>query len=581
MTLRPRLLACSLALSACVPELAVDPAEPGTEQFVSETRTATLRYLEFDVADFEQTLTLDDLKKLPRKTLDELWLLDYDMTESVEIVLQQLSELSPSEAAELSPAAQNMRKLLVMTPDNANLEGTKLEKMIGLAGAVGIPAPRCLAGMMQIGVTDFAVPFDVVADVFLEHLLGSHPNAKVRKGAVNTDHPDGLYAVKPKSLPITLGDLVYNFETLPTRFGPVDDHPGFVISAAGLAGDEFTMKVRASLNALPFKGVDLTSGRVASVNSTPSQIDSVFDFNDPKSMSVEGLKDVLELAEMTVRIQENAAFVPGGDSKDPVRQGNSAVWDLPEWEFEYLIMEMARTRTTGGEGITTPPIGAHCDEYKLGTDVVAFSACLDGDGWLVMETFTDIGEPPPPAYFWDMLAEVAQVRLHDPVSPGGKPIAEGDADVEFTLKNVQIPIDQDALLESIRSNFAANPAALADLAKLLNNNAEGDADFYYYKPRGKDVDYLYFVSPDDLRSDADGNPVRAYSYEHPGFYADADLTKKLSSTGDVDGDETHEKVAITPGTVLYSEDDAGHVFMIAVGEKPDRSSVTLDLTRVR
>jgi len=581
MTLRPRLLACSLALSACVPEIAVDPAEPGSEQFVSETRTATLRYLEFDVADFEQTLTLDDLKKLPRKTLDELWLLDYDMTESVEIVLQQLSELSPSEAAELSPAAQNMRKLLVMTPDNANLEGTKLEKMIGLAGAVGIPSPRCLAGMMQIGVTDFAVPFDVVADVFLEHLLGSHPNAKVRKGAVNSDHPDGLYEVKPKSLPITLGDLVYNFETLPTRFGPVDDHPGFVISAAGLADEAFTMKVRASLNALPFKGVDLTSGHVASVNSTPSQIDSVFDFNDPKSMSVEGLKDVLELAEMTVRIQENAAFVPGGDSKDPVRQGNSAVWDLPEWEFEYLIMEMARTRTTGGEGITTPPIGAHCDEYKLATDVVAFSACLDGDGWLEMETFTDIGEPPPPAYFWDMLAEVAQVRLHDPVSPGGKPIAEGDADVEFTLKNVQIPIDQDALLESIRGNFAANPAALADLAKLLNNNAEGDADFYYYRPRGKDVDYLYFVTQGDLRSDADGNPVRAYSYEHPGFYADADLGKKLSSTGDVDGDKTHEKVAITPGMVLYSEDDAGHVFMIAVGEKPDRSSVTLDLTRVR
>jgi hypothetical protein len=272
MPLRPRTLACSLALAACVPELAVDPAEPGTEQFVSETRTATLRYLEFDVADFEQTLTLADLKKLPRKTLDELWLLDYDMTDSVEIVLQQLSELSPGEAAELTPAAQNMRKLLVMTPDNANLEGTKLEKMIGLAGAVGIPSPRCLAGMMQIGVTDFAVPFDVVADVFLEHLLGSHPNAKLRKGAVNSDHPDGLYEVTPRSLPITLGDLVYNFETLPTRFGPVDDHPGFVISAAGLAkGDEFTMKVRASLNALPFKGVDLTSGTSPASTARPAR----------------------------------------------------------------------------------------------------------------------------------------------------------------------------------------------------------------------------------------------------------------------------------------------------------------------
>lgn len=579
--LHPRTLACALGLAACVPEIAVDDGEPMIEQAISETRTVELRYLEFDVKDFEQTLTLEDLRKLPRKTLDELWLLDYDMTESVQIVLQELSELPPSEAAKLSVAAQNMRKLLVMTPDNANLEGTKLEKMIGLAGAVGIPSPKCLAGMMQIGVTDPAVPFDVVSDVFLTHLLGSHPNAKVRKGAVNADHPDGLYDVTPKSLPITLGDLVYNFENLPTRFGPVDDHPGFVLSAVGLAEDAFTMKVRVSLNALPFKGVDMTTARVASVNSTPSQIQHVFDFDDPKSMSVEGLKDVLELAEMTVRIQENPKFVPGGDSMDPERQGNSPIWQLPEWEFEYLIMEMARTRTLGGEGLTTAPITAHCDEYELGTGVTAFSACMDGDGWLVMETFTDIGEPPDPAYFWDMLAEVAQVRLHDPATPGGDPIPEGDADVEFTLEEIKIPVDQDAILKSIRENFAANPEALADLAKLLNNNAEGDADFYYVRPTGVDADYLYFVAEGDLRTDAAGDPVRPYAYAHPGFYADAGLTKKLSSKVEVAGDDTHEKITITPGLVFHVEDDAGHVFMVRVGEKPDRSTVALDLTRVR
>ena len=583
MTLRPRILAaCALALTACVPEIAVDDDLPGSEQFVSETRTVTLRFREFNVKDFEQTLTLADLQQLPRKTLDELWLLDYDMTDSVEIVLQDLSALSGAEAAELSPAAQNMRKLLVMTPDNANLKGTKLEKLIALAGAAGIPPAKCLAGIMEVEVTDPAAPFDVVADVFLKHLLGSHPNAKVRHGAVNADHPDGLYPVTPKSLPITLGDLVYNFETLPTRFGPSGDHPGFVISAAGLAEEAFTMKVRASLNALPFKGVDLTTSHIASVNSTPSQIDHVFDFEDPKSMSVEGLKDVLELAEMTVRIHENPAFVPGGDTKDDVPRGNSAIWDLPEWEFEYLIMEMARTRTIGGPDVTTKPIGAHCNEYKLATDVTVFSSCIDGDGWLEMETFTDIGEPPPPAYFWDMLAEVAQVRLHDPASPGGDPIPEGEADVEFTLKNVQIPVDQDAILKAIRENFAANPEALADLAKLLNNNAEGDADFYYYRPAGMDADYLYFVAPGDLRTDADGNPVRPYSYKHPGFYADAALSKKLSKPTEIEGDDTHEKLAVTPGQTLYVEDDAGHVFLIQVGlEKPDRSSLTLDLTRVR
>ena len=483
-TRRPLLVVCALSLAGCVEGLPAPAEDLTTEQFPGETRSVELRYLEFAVENYEQTLDINALRLLPRKTLDELWLLDYDMTESVEIVLQQLSELPPSEADELSVAAQNMRKLLLMTPDNANLEGTKLEKMIGLAE------------------------------------------------------------------------------------------------------EAFRMKVRASLNALPFKGVDLTFGAVASVNSTPSQIQHVFDFDDEQSMTVEGLKDVLELAEMTVRIQENPAFVAGGDSKDPTRQGNSAVWDLPEWEFEYLIMEMARERTLGADDIMTAPIGAHCNEYDLGTGVTAFSACLDGDGWLVMETFTDIGEPPAPAYFWDMLAEVAQVRLHDPPSIGDPPIAEGDANVEFTLEDIQIPVDQDAIFAAIRANFKANPEALADLAKLLNNNAEGDADFYYVRHAALDADYLYFITDEDIRSDAEGNPVRDYAYAHPGFYADINLGKKLSSKLGADGepiagDDTHEKVQLTPGQILFVEDDRGHVYQLGVGEKADRSTIHLDITRVR
>ncbi|MBL9103576.1 MAG: acetyltransferase [Myxococcales bacterium] len=582
MLTRPTLAVCALTLAGCVEDISEPPLDVSTEQSAGETRGVTLRYREFNVTDYEQTLSLGDLKKLPRKTLDELWLLDYDMTQSVEIVLQQLKDLPPSEAEELSVAAQNMRKLVAMTPDNANLEDTKLEKLIGLAGAVGIPPAKCLANIMQIAVTDPAVPSDVVADVFLTHLLGSHPNARVRRGLVDAEHPDGLWDVTPKSLPITLGDLVYNFETLPARFGPQGDHPGFVISAAGLAEPAFTMKVRASLNALPFKGVDLTTGGVASVNSTPSQVARAFDFKDEKSMTVEGLKDVLELSEMTVRIQENPAFMLGGDSRDPVRQGNSDIWDLPEWEFEFLIMEMARRRTLGGADIVTPPIGAHCNEYELGTGVTAFTSCIDGDGWLVMESFAGTGEPPPPAYFWDMLAEVAQWRLHDPASPGDPAIPEGEADVEFTLKNVQIPVDQDAIFQSIRDNFAANPDALADLAKLLNNNAAGDADFYYVRSHALGADYLYFVTSGDLRTDAEGALVRPYAYEHVGFYGDATLANKVSSAADIgDGDDSHEKVRVDPGDVVFVADDAGHVFQLAVGDKPDRSSIHLEITRVR
>ena len=573
-------LALSPALTGCVEDIAVDETPTPGVLPIGETRTVELRFLRLDVTGFTKTLTLADLRQLPRKTLDELWLLDFDMTNSVKIVLQELATLPPAEADALSPAARNMRKLLSMTADNAALEGTKLEEMIALAGAVGLPPAKVLAKMMQTGVTDNTIPFDVVADVFLELLLGSHPNAQQRKGVVDKEHPDGLHPIAPKSLPITLGDVVYSFETLPTRFGPVGDHPGFVIAASGITKgeDAFKMTVRVNLNALPYKGVDLTSSHIASVNSTDSQIEHVFDFSDPKWMTIEGLTDTLEIAEMTVRILENDAFIPGGDVREPTPLGDSPAWDLPDWEFERIIIEMARRRTA--------LIGAHCDDYELGTGVQAFSACLDMTGWTEMKTFTDIGNPPPPAYFWDVLVEVAQVRLHDPASPSDPPIAEGAADVEFTLRNVQIPLDEAELLAGIQKNFAANPLALADMAELLNNNAEGDADFYYYRPdasNGADIqgDYLYFVTEDDLRTDAEGALIRPYAYAHPGFYADSGLTTKLSTSTEIDGDTTHEKLKVTPGLAVFTEDDAGQIYRLVIGEKTGRSVLSLELTRVR
>ncbi len=584
-SLRPLTLVMALGLPAtlaggCIEDLAVPDETPPAALAIGQPQQVELRFLRLDVKNFEQTLDLAALRQLPRKTLDDLWLLDFDMTDSVQVVLEDLAALSPSEADALTPAAQNMRKLLLMTADNVKLEGTKLEDMIALAGAVGLPPAKVLAKLLQTGVTDRAIPFDIVADVFLSLLLGSHPNAQVRKGPIDKTHPDGLYPITPKSLPITLGDVVYNFESLPTRFGPVGEHPGFVIAATGITKgeDAFKMKVRVNLNALPYKGVDLTNSYVASVNSTDSQIAHVFDFTDPDWMQIEGLKDNLEIAEMTVRILENPAFIPGGDNRDPLPNGNSAAWARPDWEFERLIIEMAKRRTA--------LVGAHCDEYDLGTGVNAFKACVDTTGWTEMTTFTDIGNPPPPAYFWDVLAEVAQVRLHDPVKVGDAPIAEGKANVEFTLTDIKIPLDQAALLDGIKANLAANPDALADITELLNNNADGDADFYYYRPdatNGADVegDYLYFITEDDLRTDAEGAPVRPYAYKHPGFFADPNLKKKLSKTTKIDDDDTHEKLKVSPGQVVFTEDDAGHVFQIAVGEKTTRSALSLTLTRVK
>ena len=169
-------------------------------------------------------------------------------------------------------------------------------------------------------------------------------------------------------------------------------------------------------------------------------------------------------------------------------EGNSACWDLPPWEFERLIVESARRAASS--------ISAHCDEYRLATNALAFEACIDDAGWTEMTTFADVGDPPPPAYFWDLIVEVAQVRLHD----GG--LAEGEADVQFTLRDVRIPIDPDDLLLRIKENFERDPAALAAVAERVNDAAEGDADFYYYQPKLTNSaplqgDYLYFVTEDD------------------------------------------------------------------------------------
>jgi hypothetical protein len=382
---------------------------------------------------------------------------------------------------------------------------------------------------------------------------------------------------------MTLADLATNFESLADRFGPTpldpDDpmspiHPGFIDQAYGISivEDSFEMAVKVSVNALPYKGVDLGDISVASVNSIASQVDNLFDFDDPEWMTVKGLAEEMVIQELTMSIQENDKFVLGGDSRDPKPDGNSEIWDLPPWEFEHLIMESAKRRT----GLITP----HCDEYKLGTDVVAFEACIDAEGWTELTTFGDIGNPPPPAYFWDILVEVAQVRLHD----GG--LAEGEGDVSFTLRDVRIPVDPDALLDQIKKNFRADPSALAAVAERVNDAAEGDADFFYYQPKlsnGLDLqgDYLYFVTEDDVRKDPNtAEPVRDYSYAKPGFFADPDLSDKVSSAQLIDDDDSHEKVKVRPGDVLYIEDDAGRRFKLTVGEKPSPSRITLDITRI-
>ncbi|MCA9708489.1 MAG: acetyltransferase [Myxococcales bacterium] len=567
-------LAGSLWLGACGEDSKPEGKDVEAPLAVGQTRELELRYLALDVEGFDNRLSLEDLRAMPRSILADVWLADLDVTPLMVNSLEQLRTLPPDEVDALGPAAQNMRTLLLMTPDNANLQGTSLEELIALSASVGIPPAKALANLLGVdAVTDDFIPPDVVADVMLRHVVGSHPNAKWRRGPVDSEHPDGLYPVAENSLPLTLIDVVTNFEDMAERFGPLGNHPGFVSEARGLTvvEEDFVMSTKVNANALPFKGADLGLGSVASINSVGSQIETVHDYSDPEWMDIQGLVPDPMVSQLTFRVVENDQFILGGTSREPLGQGNSPAWDLPEWEFERLIVEMGRQ--------VAAQVPAHCDTYELGTGADAFTACIDEYGWVTMETFNGLGNPPPPGYLWDLILEIAQVRLHD----GG--LAEGEADVALSLHDVSVGVETDELIAQTRSNLEQNPEALREFASLITDSTQGDADFYYVRVGHEGLaedqgDWLFFIDEDDLRLDDEGRPVRDYAYEAPGFFADADLHTKLSTLEAVDGDVAHEKVRVEPGDVLYVLDDDDARFEVRLGDKPSRSWVHLSLTRL-
>jgi len=569
----------SLALLAVLAQASCSENDAGVDPVagmlaLGESRTFDLRYLRFDVSGFEKIETLEQLRLLPRRVLQDIWLLDLDARPLILNALEALRKLSDADVAALSPAARNMRKLLMMTPDNAELQGTNLEQLLGLSRAIGIPPARILAGLLGRGITDPLIPIDVAADVIARNVIGTHPSVQTRRGPLDHEHPDGLWSVAPGYIPITLADVITNFEDMATRLGPLGAHPGFVIEAkgVGVVEAEFALISKVTANALPFKGVDLSNGEIASVNSIPSQIDTVQDFSDPDWLRLAGLVPEPSVERLSFGVVENDAFIRGGTQREPTPTGDSRGWQLPAWEFERLVLDMAKASAID--------IPAHCTSYALGTGAEVFRGCIDDAGWIELTSFNGVGDPPAPAYVWDLELELAQVRLHDSGLP------EGEADVAMTVRDVGLGVPPDELIEQVRQNIRINPEALEQLTSLITNNSVGAADFYYVRgtdslPAAQQGDWLFFAGPGDVPLDLDGNPARPYAYDRPGFFSDPELRNEISRTDLVDRDSDHEKVRIETGDVLYAGDDTGRAFRIAVLDKPSRSHVALEISRLR
>lgn len=574
-----RLLPLGLVLASACSQGVTSEEREDRPLLPNETRVVELEALRFDVTNFEKRLTRDDLLALPRDVRERLWLLDLDLSNgpnSPRLLDNALAQIRALDPATLQPAERNMQALLRMTPDTANLKGTSMATLIDLAPLLGVAPEQVLADLFQRNVEDPFLDDSAIAEAIIEQVIGSHPNAQSRLGARTADNPDGVYPVAVGTLPVTLTDLATNFETLGKRFGPYASggvsHPGFIgESTASVLTDEFAISVRANANALPYRGIDLGTASQASVSSIRSQINQLFDFEDPNWMRVEGLVDGEPTIEsLTFRIQEEPSFIKGGLSPNPSGVGASSAWQLAPWTLERVLIGAARSafRTLNSQ-VSYAPRGQ--------TDAL-FSARV-AEGFQTISVRGGLGSPPQPAYVWDLLLEVAQVRLHD-----GN-IAEGAGNVEFTLRNVRLGTTTDELEEKVKTNLRAAPESLLQLTETILPSTQGEADFYYYRARdaadgSASGDWLYFVVPGDIPSGDDGEPMRKYEYKHPGFFADALLTQKLSTPQALDGDEEHEKVRLDQHAELYVEDETGVVYRVRPGKKPSQNRVSLSIERV-
>ncbi|MEL7369900.1 MAG: hypothetical protein AAFN74_13360, partial [Myxococcota bacterium] len=171
----------AVVVEGCVDALPPPPAQDTSVLAVGQTRQIELRYLRFDVTNFEQTLTRVDILALPRDTRDRLWLLDLDLRSGpttprlLDNALEAIKMLDPQS---LSLPARNMQRLLRMTPDTAELNGTALEELVAVAPLIGLSPARVLADLLGINVEDPILAASTVSSTVLDLVIATHPNAQ-------------------------------------------------------------------------------------------------------------------------------------------------------------------------------------------------------------------------------------------------------------------------------------------------------------------------------------------------------------------------------------------------------------------
>jgi hypothetical protein len=436
---------------------------------------------------------------------------------------------------------QSMNRLLNMTPDVANLKGSSVEELLGIATAVGLPPPRLLGDLLGISVTTTVVDLSIATDVILAQVVGTHPNVdKDSTGA--------------PILRVSMYDVFQDLHTIGPKFGPAGMHPGFLSgdTEAKVLQPGFQMSLPVKSNLTQYEGVDASANERAALFLLQGDQVLELDFTSP-DFSIEGLTDEPTM-DLRMKVTENPAFLSVGKTKmagaDPANpgfyRGDGAAWNIPLWQIEHVVAEISYRQDAKLYG----PSYTKSLSYDAGS--IKNAATIGWDhGWVTIQTAGGIGSPPAPQYVWDLLNEVAQIRLHD----GGTP--EGQANLGFTLKNLPLGLSADELIAKVKPSLQGQSAQLSKLIAGSGGLADSGVDLFYV-PRTTGGGYLFFR--------AAGDSTKPYSYKAPGFFADAALGKKTSSTAAAAGttDTTHEKIDAAVGTKAFFQDDTGAVYSLEV-----------------
>jgi hypothetical protein len=459
-------------------------------------------------------------------------------------------------------------RLLTMTPANVEVTGTSIAQLRGIADALGLGGgfSQILADTLRIARTREIVTTASVVTALRTRWMASHPNVPA----------DG-------TLPVTLFDAMNDLTPLGARFGPAGGHPGVLDPGSPPRSAVFTpafrMVILADSNLRWLDGLQLARGKdyMAMVVDTrgPTYNDVLeFSFTDPARFDVQGITPA-PTVDLRFRIQENPAFVPActgsgcqANTSDAPR-GTTYVWSTPRWQLEHIV---------GAASLTEYATLRNSLSYVLGAARVSVGQGGQPAGWTEFFTLFGIGSPPPQQYVWELVNEVGQRALHR-VNVGGavSTLAEGSANVAFTLSGVPVGLTADQIRAAVRPALQAQASTLS--SRLLGDYSRNNGQLDLFYRRGADgAPYLFFAAMSDPR------PMAGYRYTRPGLYSapTLDAAARVSRTDIAgSGDTAHEKLRVTPGeTVLYAQDESGAVYRLRVVVMAGRESeITVGLSR--